>query len=306
VLVTVAICTWNRGQILDQTLTQLRSLRVPVGVEWELLIVNNNSTDDTAAVIARHTRFLPIRPLFEPSTGKSYAANLAIREALGELMLWTDDDVLVDPSWLAEHVAATRTLPDAVFIGGAIEPWFAISPPGWVQKNLHLLAGPYAIRKADDQTRYLAERDTLPCGANLLIRRTALLTQQFDCRLGPSGKALIMWEDHELLTRLLKCGYRGGWAGTARVRHLIGPQRLTRKYIWEWNVGAGKTFVRHNGIDACTKFLGAPRWALRKYWSTRILSWSLGPLQNQAWLREFQEAAFWSGVIQEAQTLDAS
>src|SRR5262245_10371837 len=63
--VTVAICTWNRAKLLDQTLTGMRDLRVPTGVEWQLLVVNNNSPDQTDAVIERHSRQLPVRRLFE-------------------------------------------------------------------------------------------------------------------------------------------------------------------------------------------------------------------------------------------------
>ena len=63
--ITVAICTWNRAQLLDQTLTEMRKLRIPPGIEWELLVVNNNCTDDTDGVLDRHEGRLPIRRLFE-------------------------------------------------------------------------------------------------------------------------------------------------------------------------------------------------------------------------------------------------
>src|ERR1700676_1787445 len=106
--ITVAICTWNRAKLLDQTLTQMRELRIPVGVEWELLVVNNNCTDDTDAVLGRHAAHLPLQRLFQPRQGKSYAANLAVERSRGALIVWTDDDVLVDPNWLAEYVKAAE------------------------------------------------------------------------------------------------------------------------------------------------------------------------------------------------------
>lgn len=67
--ISVAICTWNRAKLLDQTLTQMRRLVVPAGVTWELLVVNNNCTDETDAVIERHETNLPIRRLFESRRG---------------------------------------------------------------------------------------------------------------------------------------------------------------------------------------------------------------------------------------------
>ena len=101
VSVSVVICTWNRAGLLDQTLARMRELHVPAGLAWELLVVNNNCTDDTDAVAARHRGHLPLRPVREPTPGLSNARNKGLAEARGELILWTDDDVRVDPGWLA-------------------------------------------------------------------------------------------------------------------------------------------------------------------------------------------------------------
>ncbi len=76
--VTVAICTWNRAKLLDQTLTRMQQLRIPANVAWELLVVNNNCTDDTDAIIAGHESALPLRRLFEPKPGLSNARNFAV------------------------------------------------------------------------------------------------------------------------------------------------------------------------------------------------------------------------------------
>jgi glycosyltransferase involved in cell wall biosynthesis len=94
-VITVAICTWNRAALLDQTLAEMRNLRVPKGVDWELLVVNNNCIDDTDEVIAKHADKLPLRGLVEPKPGHSNARNRAMREARGEDVVWTDDDVRV-------------------------------------------------------------------------------------------------------------------------------------------------------------------------------------------------------------------
>src|SRR3970040_3346 len=132
---TVAICTWNRSHILDQALTEMHGLDVPSGVEWELLVVNNNCTDNTDEVIDRHTRFLPIRRLHEPTPGKSHALNRAVGESRGEYILWTDDDVLVNRSWMVAYVEAFRRNPEAAFFGGPIEPLFVGSMPPWLDRT---------------------------------------------------------------------------------------------------------------------------------------------------------------------------
>ena len=111
--ITVAICTWNRAELLDRTLGEMIGLRVPEGVEWELLVIDNNSTDDTENVVAGFEGRLPVRHVFEPRAGKSHAANTVLREARGDLIVWTDDDVLVDAGWLEAYAHAARDWPDA-------------------------------------------------------------------------------------------------------------------------------------------------------------------------------------------------
>jgi len=121
---TIIICTFNRSALLDKTLERLRCLDVSASADWEILVVNNNSNDDTDAVIRRHSEQLPIRPLWEPRQGKSHAANLAVSEARGDLLLWTDDDVLVERGWLRAYVEAAQAYPHVSIFGRPIEPTF--------------------------------------------------------------------------------------------------------------------------------------------------------------------------------------
>ena len=88
--ITVAICTWNRAELLRQTLEGIQSLRVPRGLDWELLIVNNNCTDHTDAIIKTFGDRLPIRGLVEPEPGQSNARNAAARHATSDYIIWTD------------------------------------------------------------------------------------------------------------------------------------------------------------------------------------------------------------------------
>ena len=126
---SIAICTWNRAELLDRTLDTFEKLELPAGLDWELLVVNNGSSDDTDEVIARRGRHLPLRRLCEPRPGLSHARNLAATEARGELVVWTDDDVSVDPHWAAAYWSAARRYPEASFFGGTIDPWFESDPP---------------------------------------------------------------------------------------------------------------------------------------------------------------------------------
>src|SRR5262245_59034882 len=122
--ISVVICTWNRAALLDQPLAHFANLRIPAGTDWELILVNNRCTDATDEVLARHDDRLPLVRLYEDRPGKSFAANRAVDHGSGELLLWTDDDVLVDPGWLEAYVRAAEQYPHATFFGGTVEPLF--------------------------------------------------------------------------------------------------------------------------------------------------------------------------------------
>src|ERR1700722_18947243 len=145
--ITVAICTWNRAALLDQTLGEFARLRIPTDTSWEVLVVNNNCTDATDEVLTRHASNLPLRRLFEGQPGLSNARNCALGASDGDLVLWTDDDVLVDSGWLAAYHEAARSSPEASFFGGTVDPLFAQTPPRWIRDNLDLLESAFALRK---------------------------------------------------------------------------------------------------------------------------------------------------------------
>ena len=90
--ITVAVCTWNRAQLLEKTLERMTQLRQPERADWELLVVNNNCTDTTDAVIAAFAARLPIRRVWQPVPGLSNARNAAVEHAAGDYIIWTDDE----------------------------------------------------------------------------------------------------------------------------------------------------------------------------------------------------------------------
>src|SRR5690242_5620823 len=100
--ISVILCTFNRYSHLDIALNSIAASDVPENVEWEILVVDNNSTDRTREVVYNLMNRFPerIRYFFEPHPGKSYALNTGIRQAAGEILVFTDDDVIVEPAWL--------------------------------------------------------------------------------------------------------------------------------------------------------------------------------------------------------------
>ena len=297
--VTVAVCTWNRAALLDMTLTRMRDLVLPAGTTWELLVVNNNCTDDTDAVLARHAAALPLRRLWEPKPGHSNARNCAVEEARGDLLVWTDDDVLVEPDWLAEYARAAARFPDAAYFGGTVEPWFAVEPPGWVKRNLQALEGPFALRQLGPEVRPFAGREA-PFGANMAFRTSAARGFRFNPNIGRIGTGMMSGDETELIERLRATTGPGVWVGPAKVKHYLPAERMTPGYVWKFFHGLGRTDQRVKPVAAGTPSLrGMPRWAIRKYAVARAKSLLFSFIDSRRWLENFVTAATVRGLLDE-------
>lgn len=286
---TVAICTWNRAALLDRTLAKLRDLRVPTGLTWELLVVNNNSTDGTDAVIAKHAGSLPIRRLFEPNPGHSNARNCAVRHATGDLLIWTDDDVLADPDWLAELTKAAADYHDAAFFGGTVTPWFEVPPPRWLTRGWPRLSSFYAVRELGPTVRPFAASEQ-PFGANMAFRTAALRRFPFDPGLGHIGSAARGGDETDVVRRMRDAGLGGVWVGTARVEHFIPADRMTKAFLWSY---ARRIAAQEMAADEVEGKLwaGVPRWLLRLFAMTRLRAKWAALTGSADWADHFIRAA---------------
>jgi glycosyltransferase involved in cell wall biosynthesis len=224
---TIAICTWNRSEALAVTLDHLTRLRIPAGVEWELLVVNNNCTDDTDEVCRRFEGRLPLRLLHETRPGKSFALNLAISESRGTYILWTDDDVIIDPEWMAILLAAfEREHADWVF--GTSEPEFPGPRPSWYDARFRgyfaaLDYGPNPFVVTDPEQSFYGLNCAGTRGAHVALGG-------FRSEFGPRGVGGGVGEDTDIFRRSLQARMKIVYEPRARVRHMIAPARLTKQF----------------------------------------------------------------------------
>lgn len=244
---TIAICTWNRARLLDQTLGSLAAVEVPPGVVWELIVVDNNSTDRTAEVVAGHRSKLPIRSLRESRQGKSHALNRAVESARGEWILWTDDDVLFDPPWMRAYADAVAAEPGASFFSGRVAPFFEVPPPEWVQQGWRQLGCVYGLREFGDEPFPIRDIGDAPFGLNWAVRREVQREYRYNPDLGPSGTGRLICEETEVIASMMEDGQAGVWIPGARIRHVIPPERMTRKYIRSYFFGLGQSRRRMRG-----------------------------------------------------------
>jgi glycosyltransferase involved in cell wall biosynthesis len=267
-----------------------------------LIVVDNNSSDHTRSVCTEFADRLPIRYLFEPRQGKSCALNNAISHAKGELLMLTDDDVDVDPQWLANLLTAANQFPEAVFMGGKCLPRWAQPPPSWLEQHAHgLLSGVSVALDKGEGMRFLVSTETpLLYGANLAIRRNILGSRFRFCEdIGPRGNDGTRQEETILQLELLKAGHRGLYVGAAIVNHRNPQERMTERFIRLWYKGAGIGDVRMGYVDGSPHILfGAPRYLWRillkrftRYVTTRVRC------DSEVWLRaEMEWARTWGWI----------
>lgn len=240
--ITLLICTRNRRASLGRTLDSIARCRRPADLEWDVLVVDNGSSDGTRDEIEAFASKLPIRSVREETPGLSHARNTGVRNARGRYILWTDDDVLVDEGWLDAYRRAFLEHPEAAFFGGRVNPVLEPPTPSWLTENLdlleHLLAArdfgsePFEIRDADER---------LPFGASFAVRAEEQRAHPFDTDLGVSPTMRRSGEETQVLRAILAEGGIGRWVPDACVQHLIPARRQTIAYVVEHYRAYGET-----------------------------------------------------------------
>ena len=271
--VTVAICTRNRAESLRRTLDSLAALQIPNHLTWEIVIVHN-STDHTDAVIGEYLHRLPVRKKLETKVGLSNARNQAIDTAKGEYIVWTDDDVVVDPGWLSAYVDAFRRWPEAAVFGGPIKPRYEPPVTRWVAEAETLLEGPFAIRDFGDRVQpLLIAGYRIPFGANFAIRAKEQRAFRYDPNLGAAPNRPRSGDETDVIARLLESGATGYWIPKAMVDHCIGPNRQTVRYIAAFFEADGETLA----FRSATAIITTPFWfgIPRRIWPRLFVWWLL-------------------------------
>ena len=242
--ISVAICTWNRSRLLCQTLSRLTEIDTGADFSWELVIVNNNSSDDTDEIIAGFSDKLPIVSVFESQAGHSRCRNRAVENASGDYIIWTDNDVLVSQQWLVAYHQAFQSEPDAAFFGGPIEPLF--EDPGrpiWLDETWEKCQAVYATRLLGDQPIELHER-LLPYGANFAVKMDIQRDHLFASEFGRVGAQMVGDDETSVLREIASSGGKGRWVPDAGVQHVIPSDRASERYVRKYFVGQGQTNVR--------------------------------------------------------------
>ncbi len=264
-LTSIIVCSYNRADILGDTLGLLLDLTPLEGCDFEVLLVNNNSTDATAELAEtmkrEHSGHERLRIFFQPEQGLSHARNMGIREARGDLIVFVDDDIIVRDPWLELYQRAFQEHPDAFSFAGKVMPRFLAPRPTWLANDL---LGVLAVVDHGGFPRQL-DSEHLPMGANMGFTRQCFERYGlFRTDLGRCGTSLFSNEDDEFFGRLFLAGEKVLYLADAVVEHVIPPARLTRSYFRRWKYATGRTTARARGKDPHLKHLfSVPRYMYR-------------------------------------------
>jgi glucosyl-dolichyl phosphate glucuronosyltransferase len=229
---SIVIATYNRAADLRETLTSLANLS-PNG-DWEVIVVDNNSTDNTRTVIETAAAQFPVnlRYVFEARQGRSPALNAGIRAARGSIIATTDDDVRVAPDWL-DRAAEALERSGGDYVGGRVLPIWAAPRPKWLVDQP---GKQWAVIALLDYGPEMLEFGTrVPLGVNMAFTRAAFdRVGVLDPDTGRRAGTLLGQEVREWCIRARKMNVRGFYAPEMAVQHVIPESRLTKQYFRRW------------------------------------------------------------------------
>lgn len=239
--VSVVISTYNRCDLLPRAIESVLAQDAD-DLRYELIIVDNNSTDQTRevveSIIARGHKNLHY--VFEGRQGLSHGRNAGIARARAPIIAFTDDDVRAAPNWLTSIKRAFDAHPGVDFLGGKVLPNWEREPPSWLTSEIWV--GPLALVDVGDESFYSDhQRVFFFPGANFSFRR-----QVFD-RVGlfdPAYQRVKDWvssvEDSEFILRLLRAGGKGLYVPQVVVEADVQVERMTKDYIRRWFSSRGR------------------------------------------------------------------
>lgn len=226
--ISVAVCTYNRSEILKKSLYSLINQSF-ASEDYEIIVIDNNSSDDTKNVcsdfISKNKTF-NIRYFFEPKQGLSYARNMALKKSKGEIILYTDDDCIADKNLLKEHFKVYSD--DMVACaGGKILVEFMEKKPKWLCEKFYKY---YGYLDISDK---ITDLDSSPYGGNISFKKNVLIEKNlsFDINLGRKAENLNGGEEVFVVESIKSYGYKIKYNPNALVTHLICGYKMQKKYL---------------------------------------------------------------------------
>lgn len=267
-MITIVIITYNRSVSLTAVLESFLKLNKLDEIPYELIIVDNNSTDDTCHRVETFiNRFNGrLRYVLETHQGPNFARNKGVQESNGDIIAFIDDDIVFHENWLKGlYQFNINHHWDA--IGGRVLPLYPDNTPNWVKKNKELLKGPIVMFDYGEETISYRSNKLGPfIGANMVIKKHVFEEcGRFDTSFG--AQVETMGDDTDFFYRLMRNKKDIYYLGSSTVYHPVEEKRMRLKYIAKWKYKAGRYYAKCNDIidnkESLISYGGVPRYLFR-------------------------------------------
>lgn len=230
-MLSVIICTYNRDKYIYNVLKSVAENEFPAD-QYEIVLVNNNSTDHTEEECKRFAADFPMvafRYLVEPTQGLSYARNAGIRTAKGDILVYVDDDATVNNKYLSTYQEFFAKHPQIAAAGGPILPVYETQEPSWMSHyTRQLITGKLYLGESVKEF----PKDSYPGGGNAAYRKSVFDTVGlFNVELGRKGNSLIGAEEKDLFDKMNTHNMKFFYLPTAILYHIIPERKLTQDYF---------------------------------------------------------------------------
>lgn len=266
VKISIVICTHNRCTLLRDTLASLEQLSVPEDLSWNLVVVDNNSSDQTKDVVESfaHSAVLQPKYAFESNPGLSHARNRGIAETSGSIIAFLDDDVIVAPDWLTEVVQGFEQY-GAMCVSGRVLLHGNPQMPRWWDPDFNVAVGKFD--RGTDVIEYkVGDTELIGIGANMSFRRVVFEKYgPFNTEMGRIGNQQRTGEETELVHKLRQNGDSVIHYPRALVYHCIPETRFSKHYLRRnaYHFGGWRYQTDSETPSKKLKFLGVPLWRYR-------------------------------------------
>ncbi len=265
--ISIILATFRRCDILAKTLDSLTRLDRS-DLLWEVWIADNADNAETRRLAESFQGRLPLHYFSEPRQGKNIALNEALKRVEGELVIFTDDDILADERWLLETWEGAKRWPDHSVFAGRILPDFPGAPPDFPLENPAIISA-YVI--ADWDQNEGAIHPSQVWGPNMCIRRSLFQEGwKFNTDFYPVGDDYVMGSETELTHRLHEAGFPAVYLPLSLVHHQIRPEQMSREWLFLRAFRAGRAEAKFGGFPECPLWFGAPRHLYRSLIENRI------------------------------------
>jgi len=263
-MISVVMAVYNGQTTLPLTLEAFAFLEVPSEAA-ELIVVDNASSDATPDLVRAFEGPLAVTLLYEPEPGRSRALNRGVRAASGDLVVFTDDDVLPDADWLLAYSDAKQAFPDVDIFAGQIRHYWQKQPPKWLER-LAAEGMSYGGTPVGRTSGPVEAREVK--GANLAVRARLLSRMRLreDVGYGANGD-MVAGDETAFVRAAIADGFAARFVAEARLRHIVRRHEVAlwpvlRRYF---RIGRGMAAVDPASFPRyAPRMFGCPRYLLRE------------------------------------------